>query len=110
MPRRSTNAATIAKMPIRSRKMTMTLLANKSERRVLLRGVSWELYQHMSREVRGNVRLTYDEGSLEIMSPTRFHEAVKTILGRLIEAFSDETGMTVEGFGSTTFDREDLSK
>jgi Uma2 family endonuclease len=81
------------------------------ERRVVLEGISWGLYQQLLTEVEeGHLRFTYDEGRLEIMSPLPVHERVKTILGRLIEAFSDETGILLEGFGSTTFSRKDLLK
>lgn len=89
----------------------MTLATPSAGKRVSLTGVSWELYQHMLREVGdGNVRLTYDEGRLEIMSPSGFHELVKKILGRLIEAYCDALDIDLEGFGSTTFDRESLGK
>lgn len=44
------------------------------------------------------------------MSPSPLHERVKTVIGRLIEACGDALGIDVEGFGSTTFDREDLQK
>ena len=89
----------------------MTLATPSAGERVSLTGVSWELYQHMLREVgNANVRLTYDEGRLEIMSPSGFHELVKKILGRLIEAYCDALGIPLEGFGSTTFDRETLRK
>ena len=82
------------------------------ERRIVLEGVSWSLYEQLLREVgdTNHLRLTFDEGRLEIMSPSPLHELVKTIVARLIEAYADATGTTVEGFGSTTFDREDLQK
>lgn len=81
------------------------------QRRVTLRGVSWELYQSMLAELaQSHVRLTYDRGRLEIMSPTSIHEQVKTVTARVIEAYADLTDMEIEGFGSTTYDREDLQK
>lgn len=83
----------------------------QAEPRVTLRGVSWQLYQQMLAEVGdGHVRLTYDSGSLEIMSPSSLHERVKTVLARVIEAYADELRIKLEGFGSTTFAREDLHK
>jgi hypothetical protein len=46
-----------------------TLTSPKADRRVLLRGISWSLYQHMLAEIRnGAVRLTYDHGWLEVMT------------------------------------------
>ena len=79
--------------------------------RVVLDGISWGLYQQLLSEIgEGHLRLTYDDGRLEIMSPLPVHEPVKKILARLIEAYGEEMDVVVEGFGSTTFDREDLRK
>ncbi len=76
-----------------------------------MRGVSWGLYRQMLHEIGdGRPRLTYDQGSLEIMSPSGFHESVKIVLARLILFYSDAAGITLEGRGSTTFLREDLQK
>lgn len=89
----------------------MTVAYPQAERRVVVNGVSWQLYQQMLAEIGdGHTRLTYDQGRLEIMSPTPRHELIKTVLGRLVEAYADEMDMPIEGFGSTTFDREDLQK
>ena len=89
----------------------MTVAYPSAERRVVIDGVSWQLYQQMLAEIGdGHTRLTYDQGRLEIMSPTPRHELIKTILGRLVEAYADEMDIAIEGFGSTTFDREDLQK
>src|SRR4051794_16559865 len=91
--------------------MPATVPILSPERRVTLNGVSWAFYQNMLAEIGdGHVRLTYDTGRLEIMSPSTLHERVKTVLGRLIEAYADEMGILIEGLGSTTFDREDLQK
>ena len=92
--------------------MTMTALPETAHviRRVILDGISWESYQRLVNEVGPSVRLTYDRGRLEIMSPSQLHERVKTVLARLIEAYSDEMEMTVEGFGSMTLGREILKR
>jgi Uma2 family endonuclease len=80
--------------------------------RVVLYDVSWGFYEQMLREIGDTnaVRLTYDAGRLEIMSPSGLHERVKTISGRLIETFGTECGIPVEGCGSWTLKREDLKK
>ncbi len=91
----------------------MTLAAAQPNHHpVVLEGISWEFYERMLAEIgdHQHVRLTYDEGRLEIMSPSNWHEKVKKIIGRLIEAYSDEVGIPAEGHGSTTFKREDLLK
>jgi Uma2 family endonuclease len=89
----------------------MTTLSLSAERRVVLDGVSWSLYQNMLAEVgNGHVRLTFDQGRLEIMSPSYRHEIPKKVLARLIEAYADAMNLNVEGLGSMTFAREDLQK
>ena len=81
----------------------MTIASESPERRVLLRGVSWKMYQQMLAEAGdGHTRFTYDQGRLEILSPTPRHEAIKKILARLIEAYADEIDLDIEGLGSTT--------
>jgi Uma2 family endonuclease len=92
----------------------MTLAApspQNVQRRVVLNDVSWSLYQSLLAEVGDRpIRLTFDQGRLEIMAPSFFHERVKTIIGQLIEAYAEGMAIHVEGCGSTTFDREDLQK
>lgn len=90
----------------------MTLLQSLPvEGRIVLENVSWELYEQMLAEIGdGHTRLTFDRGRLEIMSPSRLHERVKTVLGRIIENYGDALDLTVEGGGSMTFKRKDLRK
>lgn len=74
------------------------------DQRVFLSGVRWEDYERLL-EVRGDdpgVRMTYLEGVLEIMSPSRSHERLKTRLARLLEAWSEEMDADLEGVGSWT--------
>ena len=87
------------------------IFAVDSPDRVVFDDVSWELYERMLQEIGdGHTRLTFDGGRLEVMSPSRFHERVKTVLGRVIETYGEAVDLTVEGFGSATFKREDLKK
>jgi Uma2 family endonuclease len=72
--------------------------------RVIMRGLGWWQYEAML-AIRGDqagVRLSYLEGDLEIMSPSRSHETIKTLLARLIEAYADEKGIYFNGYGSLT--------
>jgi Uma2 family endonuclease len=47
--------------------------------------------------------MTYLEGELENMSPSSRHEAIKTLLARLIEAWAEEHDVPLNGYGSTTY-------
>jgi Uma2 family endonuclease len=74
------------------------------DQRVILHGVSWEQYEAVL-AIRGEgagLRMAYLEGELELMSPSRDHEAIKTCLGRLVEAYAEERGLRLDGFGSMT--------
>jgi Uma2 family endonuclease len=71
---------------------------------VVLRGVGWEGYETLMRLVGdGPVRLTYDRGDLELMSPSLDHEDYKNLLGRIIEAVTEELRIPCRGAGSTTW-------
>lgn len=73
------------------------------EQRVLLEGISWTTYERLLRELNDRpIHLTYDDGQLEIYVPGQTHEKVKKIAARLIEAYSDESGIDAEGLGSMT--------
>lgn len=78
---------------------------------VWLSGVPWDEYVRL-RAIpdNRNVRMTYDEGSLELMSPSKLHERMAELLGRLIAAWTEEKRIPVQGCGSATFRREDWQK
>jgi Uma2 family endonuclease len=74
--------------------------------RVLLHDVSWDRYEALLAFIGEDfpgVRVTYLEGALEIVTTSRFHEAIKTMLARLVEAYAVETRLDLNGYGATTF-------
>src|ERR1700730_5812620 len=83
----------------------MTLLAPIPESQgFLLRDVSWELYEALLREVGDQkVFVTYDHGSLELMSPSWKHERYAELFGSLIRMIASELKLPLIGGGSTTF-------
>src|SRR5262249_46486864 len=71
---------------------------------VTLRRVTWADYERLL-ELRGEAtvpRLTYLEGTLEIMTPSREHEGIKSRIGCLVEAYCLERGIRFSPFGSWT--------
>jgi Uma2 family endonuclease len=75
-----------------------------ADQRVVLHDVSWEQYELLL-EMRGDtagVRMTYLEGELELMSPSRDHEGIKKLIARLLEAYAEERNIELEGYGSMT--------
>lgn len=83
----------------------------RGERRVVLSGISWKLYEQL-RENPDNwhVRMAYDQGTLELMSPSPDHETIKGLIGQLIEAFTEEMRIPRRSLGSTTWKRNDRTK
>lgn len=78
------------------------------DQRVQLHGVGWREYEALlaMRGEQGGVRVTYLEGELELMTPSIHHEALKKRLARLLEAFAEEHGVELEGYGSWTLKSE----
>jgi Uma2 family endonuclease len=78
------------------------------DQRVRLHGVGWRDYEALlaMRGEQGGVRVTYLEGELELMTPSVHHEGLKTRLARLLEAFAEERGIELEGYGSWTLKAE----
>jgi Uma2 family endonuclease len=73
---------------------------------VVLAGATWADFQRVL-EVRGErpvPRLAYLEGSLELMTPSRTHESVKSMIGCLIEAWCLERGLDITPYGSWTLE------
>ncbi len=76
-----------------------------SEDRYLTNSVTWEQYEALLSELEDapGFRLTYLDGVLEIVSPSRRHETGKTRIGTLLEIFFEETNTEYFPLGSTTF-------
>lgn len=81
------------------------------QQHIVLHDVSWQLYERLLDEA-GNqpIRMTFDSGRLEIMSPLPKHEKWKKRIGGMIELIALEMNIPLEPLGSTTFRREDLAK
>lgn len=82
-----------------------------AEQRLVLDGVSWTTYGRLVTELdRGGIRLAYDGGRLEIMSPSFLHEIRKRQIGRMIEVLAEELDLEIVAGGSTTFRCEDAKR
>ncbi len=80
--------------------------------RVLLEGISWHTYEQLLAEM-GNsrtIRLSYDRGLLEIMTPLLDHENPKEMLTALVGVLAEELNIEILRAGSTTLKRPDLAK
>src|ERR1700709_477254 len=77
----------------------------------VLEDASWELYEKLLRDIGSRpIRVTYDEGRMEIMSPLPKHEDGKRLIGGMIEMLTFVLNMPVKSLGSTTFRRREKAK
>ncbi len=76
-------------------------------RSLVLDDVDWRTYSrllHIFAE-RRSLRLTYDRGVLEIMSPLFQHEFSADLLARFVVVLTEELGLPIQAGGSTTLRR-----
>ena len=91
--------------------MIATLQAPEALPYLLLHDISWQGYEHMLRALEGRrLRITYDEGSLEIMAVSHEHEFDGELLSRMVHMTTFELHMPIHSGGSTTFKDEALEK
>lgn len=79
---------------------------------VVLRNATWADFQRML-EIRGDhpvPRLSYLEGVLELMTPSRPHEAIKSMIGRLVDAWCLERGIGITPYGSWTLESKETER
>lgn len=90
----------------------MTTTLTESANRVLLENISWQTYESLLKdyEEQPGFRLTYDRGKLEIMTPLAPHESSKKLIGRFVEAATEELNVEIRSLGSLTCKREDLAR
>jgi Uma2 family endonuclease len=78
---------------------------------MILHDVSWEAYTKFL-DALGDRRLrhSYDDGTLEMVSPLKDHEWVKCLIGRFLEAASLELNIPIQSIGSTALRRDRMRK
>ena len=93
------------------RRNQVDTIAIPTEQRLRLSCIPWKAYVAFT-DMLGDrpIRVTYDRGEMEIMSPSNRHENRKTVLGRLIEALTEELEIDIASGGSTTYRREALER
>jgi Uma2 family endonuclease len=79
---------------------------------LILSDVPWSEYEQLLADLGEGyaVRVSYDHGRLEIVTPSSKHEKYKELILRLADTAADELGCELESFGSTTFKLEQLAK
>ena len=89
----------------------MATTSMMGEQRVIIDNVRWSTYLALLEDAetrRG--RITYDQGVLEIMSPSMSHENLGRLIGRMVEAFTEERGIEIVSVASMTVKLEALQR
>lgn len=67
-------------------------------------GVSWDTYLQLLEELgdERSVRLTFNNGALEIMGPRRLHEQITRLVDMVVTLLTFELGLNVDNCGAMT--------
>ena len=85
-------------------------LTAPTEQRFQLSCVEWDLYEYLLDQIGDrHVFLTFNDGSIELMSPSYQHDMRGRSLGLLVNILAEELRIRIKGAGSTTFKRKDLN-
>jgi Uma2 family endonuclease len=79
------------------------------EQRFVLHDVPWQTYVLMRDALddgHAGLKMTYLEGTLELMSPSNLHELAKKLIARLLEIWAMERNVRLVGLGGTTWRKE----
>jgi Uma2 family endonuclease len=85
----------------------------ESAGRIVLEDVSWRTYESILSDYQGRpgVRLNYDRGVLEIVSPiSEEHELYNRLLSFVVESLAEAMNLEYRSSGAATFKREDLQR
>jgi Uma2 family endonuclease len=79
---------------------------------VVLSRVSWETYERLlaDDEERRVPRMTYDQGVLELVTPSRPHDVDAATITRIVDIVSAYLGVPVRSTATTTYRRQDLER
>jgi Uma2 family endonuclease len=73
-------------------------------------GMAWSEYESLVNELEENshLRLTYDQGVLEIMSPKKLHEQITRLVDMIVALLALELGINIDNCGSMTMKEESI--
>jgi Uma2 family endonuclease len=89
--------------------LTQRLQIDDPEERRTISNVSWAQYEALLSDLEdtSHYRMSYLDGVLEIVSPSRRHEVGKTRIGNLLAIYFLETDTKYFPIGSTTFRKQE---
>ncbi len=79
---------------------------------LILNEVPWDEYEQLLTDLgdSAGVRVSYDQGRLEVMSPSSKHEQFARLMTLLVWTAGEETDVVIESLGSTTYKQQWLAK
>lgn len=79
---------------------------------LILQHVAWDEYEQLLDDLaeRPNLRLSYDRGRLEVMTPLAEHEAYARFIDDVVRVIADARGLLLEKRGSTTWKRRAIAR
>jgi Uma2 family endonuclease len=87
------------------------VVAIPAEQRFRVSGIDWKGYLAISDAFdQRPIRVTYDQGEMELMTLSPRHERAKTLLARLVETLTEELAIDIASYGSMTCRQEDLER
>ncbi|MGB5961753.1 MAG: Uma2 family endonuclease [Coleofasciculaceae cyanobacterium] len=83
-----------------------------TEQRIILHGVSWQQYETLRKTLDGvsGTRMTYLNGTLEIMTPSPEHEDSKATIGTLLDIYLIQKQIRFYKCGSPTVTNQNTAK
>ncbi len=90
----------------------MPIVPPAPDESVVLEGLSWKEFENILAElgeIRGR-RVAYENGRLEIMSPSEIHERIAEILGLFLHILTEEYGLEIASMGSWTLQSPGLHR
>jgi Uma2 family endonuclease len=79
---------------------------------LVIHQVSWDDYERLLDDLsdRPHLRVSYDHGKLEIMTPLPEHEAYARLIDALVRVCSETRELKVESYGGATWKRRGLAR
>lgn len=80
---------------------------DSADQRIVMYNVPWSAYEAQL-ALRGDApvpRVAYLDGAMELMSPSRDHERLKSYIGRLVEAYALQRDIDLSPYGAWTLGR-----
>ena len=85
---------------------------NVTENRVILNNITWQTFNQILKEIGSKrvIRLAYDKGIVEIMTPFGQHEYSNRFIDNLILVIALELNLNIKTMGSLTLKKEMVKK